>query len=93
LPKVQNIKTASKTHLGAKVSQEFRELGLNQIVGPPYNLRHSWARRTYEEDWNSELAARAMGHSLYLHEKVYHQFINQGSDMKLYKKFYKGNKE
>lgn len=92
-PNVQNIQTASKTHLGSKVSQEFRELGLNKIVGPPYNLRHSWARRTYEEEWHPELAARAMGHSLYLHEKVYHQFMNQSSDMKLYKKVYKDKKE
>lgn len=37
----------------------------------PYDLRHSWARRSFESGLPSDFCARAMGHSLEVHLKTY----------------------
>ena len=43
-----------------------------------YGLRHAWARRSIETGLSMTLCAKAMGHSVQVHEKAYHRWISQG---------------
>lgn len=76
LPGVE-IKGKNNNQLGMKVSQEFREAG---IEFPPYNLRHAYARRGYEQGFPPEFLARSMGHSYDVHTKSYKAWIGEDSD-------------
>lgn len=46
-----------------------------------YNLRHRWAMRSIEANINQSLCAKAMGHSLKIHEQTYHREL-QGQTLK-----------
>lgn len=50
----------------------------------PYDLRHAWAIRTSLFGWPVELAARQMGHSVDLHVKTYHRWINREHQQQVY---------
>lgn len=50
----------------------------------PYDLRHAWAVRTLEFGFPIELAARQMGHSVAVHERTYHRWINARHYQRMY---------
>ena len=50
----------------------------------PYDLRHAWAIRTSLFGWPVELASRQMGHSVEIHTKTYHRWINREHQQKVY---------
>lgn len=50
----------------------------------PYDLRHAGAIRTSLFGWPVELAARQMGHSVDLHVKTYHRWINREYQQRIY---------
>ena len=81
LPAVQ-VEGKNNNQLGMKISQEFREAG---VGFPPYNLRHAYARRGYEQGFPPEFLARSMGHSYDVHTKVYKAWLGEDSDLKIYK--------
>jgi integrase len=71
VPEMQRpVESYKNKDLGAKVYSL-----LKAIPFTPYNLRHAWARRTFEYGWNPEMAAHMMGHSLTIHIKTYHAWI------------------
>ena len=81
LPAVE-VEGKNNNQLGMKVSQEFLEAG---VGFPPYNLRHSYARRGYEQGFPPEFLARSMGHSYDVHTKIYKAWSGEDSDIKIYK--------
>lgn len=58
--------------LGHRVQVAFGRLGL---PFNPYDLRHAWAIRSIGFGLPSELAAAQMGHSLQVHNGIYHRWI------------------
>jgi integrase len=64
-----------------KISQEFRAAG---VGFSPYNLRHAYARRGYEQGFPPEFLPRSMGHSDDVHTKVYKAWLGEDSDFKIY---------
>jgi integrase len=50
----------------------------------PYNLRHAWAVRTLLYGWPPELAARQMGHSLAIHSRTYHRWLNADHQQRVF---------
>lgn len=65
-----NIAIEGKSHnvLGNKVGQYFREHG---IPFQPYDLRHSYARRSFEKGLPSDFIAASMGHSEAVQRSIY----------------------
>lgn len=63
-----------KTHqdLGQRVTHAFKRLA---VGFPPYALRHAWAIRTIEFGLPDILAAQQMGHSVQVHNTIYHRWI------------------
>lgn len=58
---------------------------LSSVCGfPPYDLRHAWAIRTAIFGWPVELAARQMGHSVDMHTRTYHRWINRDHQQRVY---------
>jgi integrase len=58
--------------LGLRVSREFAKDGFKNT----YNLRHRWAVRAIECGISVALAAKQMGHSMAVHTKTYHYWID-----------------
>ena len=73
LPRMR-FENYSHNKIGSKVGEGFRELKLGIR---PYSLRHSFARRMFEQGYSSRLAAKSMGHSVQIHEKVYSAWWGQ----------------
>jgi hypothetical protein len=76
-------KVTGKTHedFGRRVSKFFGRA----IPFECYNLRHRWAVRTLEFGLDPTLAARQMGHSVAVHERTYHRWIDAGVHERAYK--------
>jgi integrase len=75
--------TYENEYLGDKIRR------LLDLPFTPYNLRHCYARRTFEQGWPTEMAANMMGHSLTIHTKIYHAWISGESYREIYKKLSK----
>ncbi|MBW4619301.1 MAG: site-specific integrase [Cyanosarcina radialis HA8281-LM2] len=70
LPKAEN-----NNDLGAVVSKTFKQdLG---IPFPPYHLRHAYAGRTAALGVDVAIAAKWMGHSVDVHCRIYHLFLQE----------------
>jgi len=78
LPKIDT--TRSNSAIGHSVTKY-----LTPICGfSPYSLRHAWAIRTSLFGWPVELAARQMGHSVEMHTRVYHRWINREHQQRVF---------
>ena len=42
-----------------------------------YDFRHAWAIRSIRKNLNASLAAKTMGHSLEVHHRAYHRWLDQ----------------
>ena len=42
-----------------------------------YNFRHAWALRSIRKNLNASLAAKTLGHSLDVHNRTYHRWLDQ----------------
>ena len=88
LPHVKRDKSFEQ--LGSKVTQYFRQPKPDARRQPipfvPYDLRHRWAVRTIEHGLDASLAARQMGHSLSVHTRIYHQWIDRAVHERAYQK-------
>ncbi|MGB3492789.1 MAG: hypothetical protein WBA57_08675 [Elainellaceae cyanobacterium] len=63
---------------------------LSPICGfSPYSLRHAWAIRSSLFGWPVELAARQMGHSVEMHTKIYHRWINREQQQSVFERLNK----
>jgi integrase len=62
--------------LGNRVTHAFKRLGFPLA---PYNIRHCWARRAFEQGIDTDLAAALMGHSEDVHRKIYQRWIEKKS--------------
>ncbi|MBD2491269.1 site-specific integrase [Aulosira sp. FACHB-615] len=60
--------------IGETVTRYFRRAN---IPFSPYDLRHAWAIRSLEYGIDISLAAKQMGHSLEVHSRLYHSWIDE----------------
>jgi hypothetical protein len=72
LPKVR-LQDRSHERLGRAVSKFFSR----NIPFECYNLRHCWAVRTVLFGLDPTLAAKQMGHSVEVHQRVYHRWLDE----------------
>ena len=72
LPNI-NLEIAN-SKIGTKVSRWFY---INKSPFPPYNLRHSYARRCFEFKIAPDRAAKFMGHSMKTHLDVYRAWFDE----------------
>ena len=82
LPNV-NLKRAN-SDVGHEVTQKFYRLKLGFT---PYDLRHAWAVRSLVDGLDVAMAAQQMGHSLQIHTKLYHKWIQEHHYRKAYKQY------
>lgn len=68
--------------VGEKVSSKFWAL---KIPFTPYALRHAYAVRTAVLGVEVAIASRWMGHSVAVHSRIYHQFLNEGHNVRAWK--------
>ncbi|MEP0872460.1 site-specific integrase [Trichocoleus desertorum AS-A10] len=73
------VEDISNNRLGQKVYCYFRAQNLGLT---PYDLRHSYAGRTAILGVADSLASRWMGHSVAVHTKIYHQFLDESHNKK-----------
>ena len=72
-PKIKITENMSPTRKGGKITLWFsKHLGIT-----PYTLRHCYARRCAEFRIPPNIAARLMGHSSNIHERVYQAWIGE----------------
>ncbi|PSB16070.1 hypothetical protein C7B65_22710 [Phormidesmis priestleyi ULC007] len=71
LPNIQLDRTNDR--VGHSATAYFSDFGLPFHL---YDLRHRWAIRTLEYGLDIGLAAKQMGHSREVHERIYHRWIN-----------------
>lgn len=71
LPNIDLLRTNEK--VGHSATEYFGDFGLPFGL---YDLRHAWAVRTLECGIPSELAAAQMGHSVAVHNDLYHRWIS-----------------
>lgn len=81
LPKL-NLKRTND-QLGHQVTSQFSRYG---IPFTPYDLRHAWAVRSLIFGLDSTMAAQQMGHSLAVHTKLYHKWIQEHHYKQAFKK-------
>ncbi len=75
LPNIKrDLKHTTLQHIGRRVSEQFRRY---KISFTPYDLRHAWAVRTILIGLPNTVAAKMMGHSVYIHTKTYHHWITR----------------
>lgn len=77
------IATYPNEYLGNKIRKLFSDA---KVPFSPYNLRHAWARRSFEHRWPPEMAAAMMGHSLDVHIRIYHAWMAAASFREVYQK-------
>jgi len=82
LPNV-NLKRTN-IDVGHEVTQKFYRLKLGFT---PYDLRHAWAIRSLVDGLDVAMAAQQMGHSLQIHTKLYHKWIQEHHYSKAYKQY------
>lgn len=73
-PFIPKLNRAVETYKNEYLGEKITDL-LGVLPFTPYNLRHAWARRTFECGWPPEMSAKLMGHSLTIHIKTYHAWI------------------
>lgn len=71
-----NITAKTNREYGIRIAQWFNRHNYGIV---PYDLRHAWAARTAVNGLDSAIAAKMMGHSLMVHNRVYHRFINKAN--------------
>ncbi len=83
-----DIETEGKSNgqLGGKVSKAFKRF---KIPFRPYDLRHSWARRSIGQ-LDPRTTANSMGHSLEEHYETYNAWFTEKDDQKAFER-YKNN--
>jgi integrase len=67
--------------LGNRVTRAFIRQG---VPFNPYSLRHRYAVRCLEMGIDTSITARQMGHSVAVHTKTYHQFIDRRITFQIY---------
>jgi integrase len=65
--------------LGEKISSKFWAM---KLPFTPYALRHAYAVRTAVLGVEVAIASRWMGHSVAVHTRTYHQFLNEGHNIR-----------
>lgn len=60
--------------IGRSINHYFRDA---KVPFNPMLLRHRWAIRSLEYGLDYKLAARMMGHSYIVHERIYHRWIDR----------------
>jgi integrase len=85
LPEIETEGKANR-QLGQKVSAAFRRC---KIPFHPYDLRHSWARRSIGQ-LDPRTAANSMGHSLETHNRIYNAWFTEKDGEKAFER-YKNN--
>lgn len=71
----------SNKSLGQATTQQFKRY---KIPFSPYDLRHSWAVRTYKSGWPDNASARAMGHSTEVHSRIYQRWTKENDHREIY---------
>lgn len=80
LPNLKNMESLPNTKLGTKVSVWFAKQQFQKSDGAhlrAYDLRHTFARRSFEFGFSPEFGAKMMGHSPETHYKVYRRWIDE----------------
>ena len=80
LPKF-DTEDESNANLGAKIAVAFRRFGLPFA---PYDLRHSWARRSIDCEMDPRKAAESLGHNLDTHYKKYNKHFKETDALRAY---------
>ncbi|MDX1977314.1 MAG: hypothetical protein SFT94_06540, partial [Pseudanabaenaceae cyanobacterium bins.68] len=80
-PKIPQVTGKNNTELGSRITRSFKRYG---IPFSPYDLRHCWAIRTLEFGLADSLAAQQMGHSVQVHNNLYHAWIDQRHHQRAY---------
>jgi integrase len=80
LPKF-DTEDESNANLGVQVSKAFRRFG---IPFAPYDLRHSWARRSIDCEMDPRKAAESLGHTLDTHYKKYNKHFKETDALRAY---------
>jgi integrase len=71
----------SNAILGAKIAVAFKRFG---IPFAPYDLRHSWARRSIDCEMDPRKAAESLGHNLNTHYKKYNKHFKETDALRAY---------
>jgi integrase len=66
---------------GNLISKGFRYL---KIPFTPYNLRHCWARRSFDFGMDITMASKMLGHSTKIHTEIYRHWIDRDSFNRIY---------
>lgn len=79
----------NNTALGNRVTHAMKRY---KIPFHPYDLRHAWAVRTIAFRVPTTLAARMMGHSVEVHERIYQQWITEDFENQVIQKLMQGDR-
>jgi len=79
--KLKNINMPPVHDFGEQTCKQFARY---KVPFDPYDLRHAWAIRSMEFGLPIELAAQQMGHSMVVHSKTYHRWINDRHHQRAY---------
>ncbi|MBE9263067.1 tyrosine-type recombinase/integrase [Microcystis sp. LEGE 00066] len=66
---------------GNLISKGFKKL---KISFTPYDLRHSWARRSFDFGMDVTMASKMLGHSTKIHTEIYRHWIDRDSFNRIY---------
>jgi hypothetical protein len=90
-PSDQQIAESGKDNsaLGNRVTHAMKRY---ELPFQPYDLRHAWAVRTIAFKVPTTLAARMMGHSVEVHEKIYQQWITEDFETQVIQKLMEGDR-
>jgi integrase len=80
--------TRSNKALGNAVTQQFKRYG---IPFTPYSLRHAWAIRTWRAGWPDSDSAKAMGHSVQVHYRIYQRWTGTETRREIYQRLKRKN--
>jgi integrase len=75
--------------LGNRVTHALKRY---ELPFQPYDLRHAWAVRTIAFKVPTTLAARMMGHSVDVHEKIYQQWITEDFEAQVIQRLMEGDR-
>lgn len=73
--------TRRNIKVGESASHYFRDVKLPFRL---YDMRHRWAIRTLEYGLDPSLAAKQMGHSRDVHDRIYHRWIEESVQQRAY---------
>jgi len=71
---------------GMRVNKFFKR---RSIDFNPYMLRHAYAARLAKKNVDSAIAARWMGHSNYIHTRIYHKFLDREQFDRVFEQYVK----